>query len=139
MRSRTIQKLSTFGPPISRLTPKAQTRLSGLVLDERAQRAPGITVKATPLGPLGMGLPRTETDAQGRFVFQGLRPGRTYVNAFREEAFYPDADFNFWDNEGVARFLRQNCAETALPGRSLPISAAALQCDVLLAESSRQC
>jgi hypothetical protein len=32
----------------------------------------------------------------------GLLPGHTYVNAFDEEAFYPDATSNFWEGEGVA-------------------------------------
>ena len=77
-------------------------RLSGVVLDERARPARGVTVKATPPGPIGAVLPHTQTDAKGRFALDGLLPGHTYVNAFNEEHFYADASSNFWDGQGAA-------------------------------------
>jgi hypothetical protein len=79
-----------------------RARLSGIVLNERAQPAVGVTVQATPPGPIGAMLPHTETDAEGRFALAGLLPGHTYVNAFDEKAFYPNAGSNFWDGQGVA-------------------------------------
>ena len=79
-----------------------RARVSGTVLNERLQPISGITVTATPPGPLGAVLPRTQTDANGRFALVELLPGHTYVQAFDEEAFYPDTSFNFWDGQGVA-------------------------------------
>ena len=78
-------------------------RLSGIVLDERAQAAPGVTVQAGNTGyPIQGALPSTQTDAEGHFALAGLLPGHTYVNAFKEAAFYPNASSNFWDGEGLA-------------------------------------
>ena len=79
-----------------------RARLSGIVLNERAQPAVGVTVNARPPGGLGAILPHTQTDAEGRFALAGLLPGHTYVSAFDEKAFYPDAASNFWDGQGVA-------------------------------------
>jgi hypothetical protein len=76
--------------------------VSGIVLNERAQAVAGITVTATPPGPILTMLPRTQTDANGRFALAGLLSGRTYVHAFDEQAFYPDTASNFWDEQGVA-------------------------------------
>jgi len=83
-------------------TDPRRARLSGIVLNERAQPAVGVTVNATPPGPLGTMLPHTQTDAEGRFALVGLLPGHTYVNAFDEKAFYPFASSNFWDGQGMA-------------------------------------
>ena len=47
-------------------------------------------------------MPHTETDDRGRFALAGLLPGHTYVSAFNEEAFYPNADFGPWDRQGIA-------------------------------------
>jgi hypothetical protein len=79
-----------------------RARVSGIVLNERAQPVVEITVQATPPGPIVAVLPHTQTDASGRFVLVGLLPGHIYLNAFDEEAFYPDAKSNFWEKEGVA-------------------------------------
>ena len=79
-----------------------RSRVSGIVLNERAQPVAGITVQASPPGPIFGVLPKTQTDGSGRFVLVGLPPGHTYVNAFDEEAFYPNAASNFWDGEGAA-------------------------------------
>jgi len=78
-------------------------RLSGIVLDERAQAAPGMTVQACNTGyPIQGMLPSTHTDAKGHFALVGLLPGHTYVNAYNEPAFYPDASSNFFDEDGMA-------------------------------------
>jgi len=74
-------------------------RISGIVLDERAQAVPGITVRANGLH-FGF-VPQTQTDASGYFFVAGVYPGRTLVNAFDEENFYPDALPALWDREGV--------------------------------------
>ena len=68
------------------------------------RHAAGVTVKAAPLGggTLATVLPHTRTDANGRFALAGLLAGRTYVNAYDEQAFYPDASSNFWDGQGGA-------------------------------------
>jgi hypothetical protein len=79
-----------------------RARLLGIVLNERGQPAVGVTVQATPPGPLAARLPHTQTDVEGRFALAGLLPGHTYVNAFDEEAFYPNATLNFWDQQGAA-------------------------------------
>jgi hypothetical protein len=64
---------------------------------------PNAIVKATPHGVILMTiLPHTRTDAQGRFAPAGLLPVRPHVNADKEEAFYPDASPNFWDEPGAA-------------------------------------
>jgi hypothetical protein len=88
--------------PIQDPSDPQRARVSGTVLNERAQPVPGITVTATPPGAIGAKLPRTQTDANGRFALAGLIPGHTYVHAFDEKAFYPDAAWNFWDGQGVA-------------------------------------
>jgi len=79
-----------------------RARLSGIMLDEQGQPAGDVTVQATPPGPIAGILPHTQTDAEGRFAFAGLQSGHTYVHAFKEEAFYPNTLFNFWDGEGMA-------------------------------------
>ena len=86
--------------PIQDPSDPHRARVSGTVLNEWAQPVPGITVTATPPGPVGAILPRTQTDAEGRFALAGLLPGHTYVNAFEEKAFYPNASSNFWDGQG---------------------------------------
>ena len=78
-----------------------RSRVSGIVLNERAQPVAGIVVQASPPGPVIGVLPHTQTDVSGRFALVGLLPGHTYVNAFDEEAFYPNAASNFWDGEGA--------------------------------------
>ena len=88
--------------PIQDPSDPHRARVSGVVLDERRRPAPGITVQAQPPGPLSAMLPHMQTDRDGRFALAGLLPGYTYVNAFDEERFYPDAGFNFWDGEAVA-------------------------------------
>lgn len=66
--------------------------VSGIVEDENGQPLAGATVRATPLGViLVYALPNTRTDASGRFSLTGLRPGRTYLHAAKEDAFYPEA------------------------------------------------
>jgi hypothetical protein len=78
-------------------------RLSGIVLDERAQPAPDITVQAANSDRPSVGmLPWTQTDAKGRFALAGPFPGHVHVNAFNEKAFYPNASSNLWDGQGVA-------------------------------------
>jgi hypothetical protein len=79
-----------------------RSRVSGIVLNERAQPVAGIVIQASPPGPVFGVLPHTQTDVSGRFALVGLLPGHTYVNAFDEEAFYPKAASNFWDGEGAA-------------------------------------
>ena len=88
--------------PIQDPSDPQRARLSGTVLNERAQPVPEITVTAMPPVAIGAKLPRTQTDANGRFALAGLIPGHTYVQAFDEKAFYPDAASNFWDGQGVA-------------------------------------
>jgi|ERR1035438_3313244 hypothetical protein len=83
------------------LSDPSRARISGVVLDERAQPAAGVTVQARPPGPIQGVLPHTETDGNGRFALAGLLPGHTYVSAFNEKAFFPDADFGPWDRQGV--------------------------------------
>jgi hypothetical protein len=80
-------------------------RISGIVLDERGQPLPDITVTATPPGPLAARVPSTQTDSQGRFAMAGLLPGRNYVNASNEELFYPDAWSGLWDADGSAQVI----------------------------------
>ena len=87
----------------SRATKPYRGRLSGVVLNERAQPAPDVIVQAANLDRPFMGqLPWTQTDAKGRFALTGIPPGHTYVNAFNEKAFYPNASSNFWDGQGAA-------------------------------------
>ena len=81
----------------------SRARISGVVLNERAQPVKGVTVEAMPPGPVGAVLPHTETDKKGKFSLAGLIPGHTYVSAFNQEAFYPNADFGgIWDRSSVA-------------------------------------
>ena len=80
--------------PIQDPSDPQRARVSGTVLNERAQPVPGITVTATPPGAIAAKLPGTQTDANGRFALAGLIPGHTYVHAFDEKAFYPDAAWN---------------------------------------------
>jgi hypothetical protein len=94
--------LSQKSVPIQDPSDPQRARVSGIVLNERTQPLAGITVQATPPRPIGAILPHTRTDMSGRFVLAGLLPGHTYVNAFDEEAFYPNAISNFWDGEGAA-------------------------------------
>jgi hypothetical protein len=87
----------------SRATKPYRGRLSGIVLNERAQPAPDITVQALNTSvPFQGSLPWTLTDTKGRFALDFLLPGHTYVNAFNEKAFYPNAHSNFWDGQGAA-------------------------------------
>ena len=88
--------------PIQDPSDPQQARVSGVVLNERSEPVVGITVQASTPGPIIGVLPRTQTDVTGRFVLGGLVPGHTYLNAFDEEAFYPNAASNFWNGEGAA-------------------------------------
>jgi hypothetical protein len=94
--------LSRESVPIQDPSDPQRSGVSGIVLNERAQPVAGITVQASPRGPIAAVLPHTQTDVNGRFVLVGLLPGHTYVNAFDEEAFYPNAASNFWDGQGAA-------------------------------------
>ena len=73
-------------------------RLSGLVEDENGQPLAGATVKATPPGILAAIVPNTLTDGNGRFGLAGLIPGHTYLQARKEDAFYPDTGGNLWNS-----------------------------------------
>jgi hypothetical protein len=94
--------LSQKSVPIQDPSDPQRSRVSGIVLNERSQPVAGITVQASPPGSVFGVLPHTQTDVNGRFALVGLPPGHTYVNAFDEEAFYPNARSNFWDGEGAA-------------------------------------
>lgn len=87
--------------PIQDPSDPTRARISGVVYDERALPAAGITVEASPPGPTQGVLPHTETDEQGRFALAGLLPGHTHVSAFNETTFYPNADFGPWDRQSV--------------------------------------
>ncbi len=89
--------------PIQDLSDPNRGRLSGVVLDELGQRLPGVLVTATPPGPMAAILPNTRTDSQGHFELAGLRPGRTWVEASKEDAFYPIVRSNLWDGQGSVR------------------------------------
>jgi hypothetical protein len=41
-------------------------------------------------------------DSQGRFSITRLKAGSTRLNAFKEDAFCPNAHFGLWDGEGSA-------------------------------------
>jgi hypothetical protein len=89
--------------PIQDPSDSKRGRPSGEVRDENGNPVPNAIVKATPHGVISMTiLPHTRTDAQGRFAPAGLLPVRPHVNADKEEAFYPDASPNFWDDPGAA-------------------------------------
>jgi len=77
-------------------------RLAGMVEDEAGRPLAGAKVTATPPGPIAARLPNTVTDAEGHFALAGLLPGKTYVQASKEEDFYPDALFGLWDPQGTA-------------------------------------
>jgi hypothetical protein len=87
---------------IQDLSDPRRGRISVLVVDEKGQPAPGTTVSAWPPGPLGAIVPHTLTDAKGTFALAGLLPGRTFVSAANEEAFYPSAVLGLWDEQGSA-------------------------------------
>lgn len=76
--------------------------LKGSVEDEFGRLLAGAKVTARPPGAFAGKLPNTETDGEGHFVLAGLAPGQTYVQASKEEDFYPDAQSYFWDRQGAA-------------------------------------
>ncbi|HLN04204.1 MAG TPA: carboxypeptidase-like regulatory domain-containing protein [Bryobacteraceae bacterium] len=75
-------------------------RVSGVVQNEQGQPLPGAMVQAMLMGAPIMGkVPHALTDSQGRFALAGLLPGRTSVDASKEEDFYPDRLLGLWDSQ----------------------------------------
>ena len=109
--------------PIQDLSDSKRGRLSGEVRDENGNPVPNAVVQATPHDVILMTiLPNTRTDAQGRFVLAGLLRVRTHLNAGKEDAFYPDARSNFWDDPGAAEV--EVPAGGALSGVSIKLTPA---------------
>ncbi len=89
--------------PIQNFSDPNRGRLSGVVLDEQGQRLSGVLVRATPPGPIAGILPNTRTDSQGHFELAGLIPGHTWVEASKEDAFYPGVISNLFDGQGSVK------------------------------------
>jgi len=89
--------------PIQNLSDPNRGRLSGVVLDERGQPLAGVLVTATPPGPIAGILPNAQTDSQGHFELAGLRSGHTWVEASKEDAFYPIVRSNLFDSQGSVK------------------------------------